>query len=468
MASMDERAHVVVAGGGLSGMAAALACVDGGARVTLLEARPRLGGATFSFRREGLTVDNGQHVFLRCCTEYRTFLRRIDAERLTTLQPSLRIPVVEPGGRLGLLRRDPLPAPLHLARALASYPFLSLMARLRAMRTALALSRLDPADPALDERTFGSWLEERGESPRAVEALWNLIALPTLNLPAGAASLALAVKVFRTGLLDRAEAADVGYAVAPLSKVHAGAGRRAMERSGVRVLTRTAVRRVRPSEAGPLRIEADGAAMDANAVIVALPHDRAQDVIPAGTTEQRVDALGFAPIVNVHVVYDRTVMDAPFVAGLGTPVQWAFDRTASSGLDGGQYLAVSVSGAEREISERSEDLRKRFLSSLAELLPRARGATVERFFVTREPHATFRQAPGTANLRPGPRTRVRGLILAGAWTDTGWPATMEGAVRSGIAAASEALSICRKTAPGSGGARDRVRRTGVVVSEVPA
>ena len=131
----------------------------------------------------------------------------------------------------------------------------------------------------------------------------------------------------------------------------------------------------------------------------------------------------------------------PFAAGLGTPVQWVFDRTGPSGLRRGQYLAVSLSGADREIEERTEVLRERFLPALAEMFPRAADAVVERFFVTREHHATFRQAPGTAALRPGPRTDVRGLFLAGAWTATGWPATMEGAVRSGLAAARAVLGV---------------------------
>ena len=133
------------------------------------------------------------------------------------------------------------------------------------------------------------------------------------------------------------------------------------------------------------------------------------------------------------------------MAGIGTPVQWVFDRTRTSGLGSGQYLVVSISGADAEVGERTEDLRARFLPALAELFPPARRAVVDRFFVTREHAATFRQAPGTWRLRPGPRTAVPGLFLAGAWTDTGWPATMEGAVRSGLAAAREALISVGRT-----------------------
>jgi uncharacterized protein with NAD-binding domain and iron-sulfur cluster len=181
--------------------------------------------------------------------------------------------------------------------------------------------------------------------------------------------------------------------------------------------------------------------VEADAVVVAVPHDRTADVLPAGSLPNpgALGGLGASPIVNVHVVYDRRVMDLPFAAGVGTPVQWVFDRTQASGLERGQYLAISISGADREIDERTEDLRRRFVPALAALFPRARDASVQRFFVTREHAATFRQAPGTRALRPTAGTLIPGLFLAGAWTATGWPATMEGAVRSGLTAAREVL-----------------------------
>ena len=441
--------RVVVVGGGLAGMATALACADGGATVTLLEARPRLGGATFSFRREGLRVDNGQHVFLRCCTAYRSFLDRIGAAGATVLQDRMAIPVLAPGGRIGWLRRTGLPAPLHLGRALVRYPFIHGVDRARVIRAALALGRLDPENPDLDGRTFGSWLSEHHQSNEAVDALWNLIALPTLNLPADQASLALAAKVFRTGLLSERDAADIGYARAPLSEVHAEPAARSLQAAGVSVYVHTPVRAITGGGADPdpvdgvrrFEVNTSAGPVEADAVVVAVPHDRTDALLPAGSLPhpEALGGLGASPIVNVHVVYDRRVMDLPFAAGVGTPVQWVFDRTDASGLERGQYLAISISGADREIDERTEDLRRRFIPALASLFPRAQGASVERFFVTREHAATFRQAPGTRSLRPPAGTLIPGLFLAGAWTDTGWPATMEGAVRSGLTAAREAL-----------------------------
>jgi predicted NAD/FAD-dependent oxidoreductase len=181
----------------------------------------------------------------------------------------------------------------------------------------------------------------------------------------------------------------------------------------------------------------------ADDVILAVPAAAAARLIPRGAAPTLIDcaALGTSPIINVHVVLDRPVLDGPFVAGVGTPIQWVFDRTGQSGFTGpGQYLAVSVSAADAYIGSPVAEIRRRMLPDLIALLPRMRDAVVVDFFVTRERDATFRPTPGSTAVRPGAITRAPGLFLAGAWTDTGWPATMEGAVRSGVAAATALLA----------------------------
>ena len=178
-------------------------------------------------------------------------------------------------------------------------------------------------------------------------------------------------------------------------------------------------------------------------MIVALPHRRAAELLPdaLGDLAARLRKLESTPIVNLHVIYDRPVCELDFAASVETPVQYLFDRSSAVGLERGRYLAVSLSGAEREMEMNVERLRAEYLPALAELLPRARGARVERFLVSREHAATFRAAPGSAALRPSTETALPGLLLAGAFTDTGWPATLEGAVRSGHAAAASALAL---------------------------
>jgi squalene-associated FAD-dependent desaturase len=427
----------VVVGGGLAGISAALTCADGGAEVTLLEARSWLGGATFSVDRDGLVLDNGQHVFLRCCTAYRDFLDRLGVSSDVTLQPRLDIAVLMPGGKVSRLRRDGLPAPFQLARSILRFGPLRVRDRLRLGPAILALRRLRLDDAALDETTFGTWLAEHGQSSEAIAALWDLITLPTVNLPAAEASLALAAKVFKTGLLEEADAADVGYSLVPLRQLHGAAGARALDAAGVETHVRAKV----TSVGAHGRVAWRGGSAEADAVIVAVPHEEAVELLPAATLPAPIDPrrLGSSPIVNLHVVYDRRVSEHAFAAGAGSPVQWVFDRTESTGLEHGQCLAVSLSGAARYADRSVDELRAEFVPALAELFSAARNAEVASFFVTREPRATFRGVPGTAAHRPGPRTLLPGVFLAGAWTDTGWPATMEGAVRSGVAAARAAL-----------------------------
>ena len=444
----DHRGEktAVVIGGGLAGITAALSLADAGVRVTLLEGRPRLGGLAFSFRRDGLTVDNGQHVYLRCCTAYRWFLDRIDGAALAPVQARLDVPVVDlakpAGRRLGRLRRDALPVPLHLGRSLATYPHLSLTERARVGRAALALKALDLADPALDAQDFGSWLAAHGQSERAVEALWDLVGVATLNAVAGDSSLGLAAMVFKTGLLSDPGAADIGWARVPLGELHDTLARKALDSAGVRTEVRTRVTSLRHLENGRWSVSVPGETLDADAVVLAVAQREAHDLLPAGALDapERLLEIGTAPILNVHVVYDRKVLNTPFLTALGSPVQWVFDRTEASGLGGdGQYLALSQSAAHDEIDEPVASLRERYLPELERLLPRARGAGVRDFFVTRERTATFAPTPGVGRLRPGARTRSPGLYLAGSWTATGWPATMESAVRSGVGAAGAAL-----------------------------
>ena len=460
MSVTDERPRVVVVGGGLAGLAAGIEAADRGAAVTLLERRPRLGGATWSFERHGVSYDNGQHVFMRCCTEYMAFLERIGSSGGVFMQRRLDVPVLAPGGRTGSIRRTPGPAPLHLGPALLTYPHLGLRQRLAVLRAGLALRRLDPSDPALDDTAFGDWLSDHGQDEAAVETFWNLIVLPTVNVTAADASLKLAAKVFVTGLLTEAAAADIGWATAPLSRLHGDAARRALEATGGEVRTRAAVAAVAPAadgSQGRLEVRADGEAVKADSVVVAVPHDAVGSLLPPGTVDgqDRLASLGTSPIVNVHLVYDRPVTRHRMAAGIGTDVQYFFDRTEGAGLDDGrQCLSVSLSAAKYCIGTPAAELVAHFTAELTRLLPGTAGATVTESMVTREHSATFFGGPGTHGLRAGPECRLPGVYLAGAWTDTGWPATMEGAVRSGAEAGRLAAGHARRSQDGPAPVRD--------------
>src|ERR1700722_3033956 len=251
--------RVIVLGGGLAGITAALDCAEAGARVTLFEVRPRLGGAAYSFEREGLLLDNGQHVFLRCCTAYRGLLARLGSERRVMLQPRLEIPVLSPGHDQVVLRRNGLPAPLHLAGALLRYSHLTLTQRLSAARAALALGRLDLSNAS---GTLGEWLAAHGQDAASVSALWDLIVLPTLNLAAAEGALALGAFVLQTGLLRRNDAGDIGFHVRPLSETLGDPAARVLADAGVGVRLGVRVEAVER-----LRVRAGGAELEADAVV---------------------------------------------------------------------------------------------------------------------------------------------------------------------------------------------------------
>lgn len=416
--------------------------------MTLLEVRPRLGGAAYSFEREGLLLDNGQHVFLRCCTAYRSLLDRLGSADRVVLQSALRIPVLRPGHQPFVLRRSKLPAPLHLAGSLVRYPHIGASERLRAIRAARALAHLDSsAAQALedsDRATLGDWLGQRGQSASAIEMLWDLIALPTLNMRAQRASLALGAFVLKTGLLEENDAGDIGFHGRPLSEILGRPALKVLRQAGVEVRLSWRAERILEGDSG-FQVASNGFVLDADAVIVAVPHTRAATLLEdlLGPVAISYSELGASPIVNLHVVYDRKVCDVEFAAGVDTPVQYVFDRSDAVGLSDGQYLAVSLSAAEQEMDMSVEELRERYLPALAELFPAAGEAEVRMFALSREHAATFAATPGVGALRPGPRTDLEGLVLAGAWTDTGWPATLEGAVRSGHAAAHVALEALK-------------------------
>jgi squalene-associated FAD-dependent desaturase len=480
----DTRGSVLVIGGGLAGISAAIQLREAGAAVTLLESRAWLGGATCSFTRGDLVIDNGQHVFLRCCTSYRDLLARLGMAGSVALQDRFDVTVLTPG-RQARLRRSSLPAPLHMTGALARYGLLSPAERLKVGRAALALRFADPADPRLDGQRLGDWLGARWQGEQARRRLWDLFIISSLNIAGDDAATGLAAKVIKTALLESKDAADIGVPSIPLGELHGQAAARLLARLGadVRLSTKAvSIEPVAPGRPGGFRVRAlatgddadrrlgaaqtaPGAAADedddsapaaeggevltADAVVLAVPSWIAAKLAPpqlAGAAQWA--QLGISPIINVHVRYDRRVTRLPFAAGLDSPVQWVFDKTRSAGVDTGQYLAVSLSAADEYVDVPAGRLREQFLPALEQLFPAAKDASVLDFFVTRERRATFRQGPGSGRLRPAAGTAVPGLALAGAWTETGWPDTMEGAVRSGQNAAEHIITQLTALAPG--------------------
>jgi squalene-associated FAD-dependent desaturase len=437
---------VVVLGGGLAGMTAALRLAETGHTVTLVERRPYLGGRAYSFvdSETGAEVDNGQHVFLGCCTAYTQLLSDVGTLDRTFQQLRLRIEVRAPDGRRGVLSALPLPAPLHLLLSFLRYPHINWREKLRASLALLRIQReRDRHRPGLRAMSFADWLRANGQSSRAIANFWDLIILPSLNDSSENVSASVAFMLFQVALLQSAHGADVGYAKSGLSKVMGEPIATRLRELGVTLmLGRTAKHiNIEPGGRASGVALANGETVTADYYVSALPPEAMLTLLPKRWRDDPALAPAathtWSPIVNLHIWYDRPVADFDFLAFINSPVQWVFNRTRIGELQGrGDYLTVSLSGAWEHWSKTKDNLRELFLPELERLLPQAKGASVERFVVVKEQRGTFRSLPGAPENRLGARTPVANLVLAGDWTNTGWPATMESAVRSGNSAAS--------------------------------
>lgn len=449
---MTRPQTALVAGGGLAGLSAACDLADAGVRVTLLEKRPFLGGRAYSWTDEatGLEVDNGQHVYLGCCTEYIAFLERLGVRSATHLQKRLRVRVIDKVWGESVLRAAPLPAPLHLLSSLLRFKPLSPAEKILAALAFMQIKSLDrAAHPELDSISLEHWLRARRQSKHAIRSLWNLVIQPTLNDDISRVSADLGLMVFQEGFLRSTTGANVGWAKMGLSRLLEDATRRYIEARGGEVRLGTGLDRV-DVDGGTVRCAfVDGAEQNPGIYVLALSPDCLLETLPQSVREDRffsrAGRLGTSPIVNVHLWYDRPVWDGDFAAFLNTPLQWAFNKSRLWSQDGaGQYIDVSLSGARDFVDRPASEIVDLFRKEMDALFPVARGAQLTRALVVKQREATFAAAPGTAALRPSQRTPIPNLFLAGDWTDTGWPATMESAVRSGQMAAREALATASR------------------------
>jgi squalene-associated FAD-dependent desaturase len=443
--------RVVVIGGGLAGISAAIEVAERGLPVTLLESRPWLGGATWSFGRRGLTIDNGQHAFLRCFTAYQDLLTRLGVSHLADLQDRLDLTVLAAEGSQRI-RRNSWPAPLHLARMLAGYGLLSRGERLGVVPAVLAMWLNDLSRQR--HASVAEWLGRHGQGERARRQLWEVFLVPVLNAVSEQADLGTAAGVINAALLTSRDRADIGVPWVPLRDLHGRPAASLLARLGaeVRVSTRVAAVTSRrgggfsvrvdslTDESQPVRGssgEPDADEIHAAGVVLAVPAWSAADLVPP---ELSLDVSAWrkltpSPLISIHVMYDTRVTRLPFAVSGESALRWIADKTRSAGLHTGQYLAASIPAADKLVDAPSAAIREEFLPVLERLFPGAASARVEDFFVTRERSATFRPVPGSAAFRPDQMTKLPGFALAGAWTRTGWPDTVEGAVRSGRRAA---------------------------------
>jgi len=459
--------QVVVVGGGFAGLAAAVRLARAGARVTVLERRPFLGGRAYSFTdpATGDAIDNGPHVLMGAYTEALDFLAEIGAGAKLAVQPRLRVSLADPVLGTGAVAAPALPGPLQGPAALLRYALLSRADRVRLLIGAVRLAAGGPE--RLRHRTVAEALAAVGQSPAACARFWHPLAVATLNEAPAVAAAAPFVAVLRRGFFAGARAARFAFPRVPLSELYTADARRLVERRGGSVRTGAAVATL--ALAGDRAVGVglrDGTRIVADAVILALPCAALRRLLPAALAERppfaALGTVGTSPIVSVHLWIDRAVgWGSPFLGLLGGRAQWLCDCGPTAA--GGHRLASVTSGARFWDDAPDDAIVREVWAEARAVLPALRPAAVRRALVVRERHATISLTPAADAVRPPVTTPVSNLFLAGDWVRTGLPATIEGAVLAGREAARLALVAARRASPGTG-ARGARSESGAALS----
>lgn len=416
--------RAIVMGGGLAGLSAAAALGEAGWEVDLFEARPFLGGRATSYPSpEGEIIDNCQHILLRCCVNLLDFYRRLGVE--DRIHWAREFFFLEPGGRTSTLRRGLLPAPLHFTEAFLRATWLSLGEKAALGRALLALQSERKTRRDLDSITMAQWLSEKRQPPRLVERFWRQILVSAINEELDRMAASHGFQVFWLGFLAASDSYEMGVPAVPLGQLYSsGVWARWPQ---VRLHLRQPVEAILREGAAVAGIQAGGVQHEADAYISALSFEKLQPLVP----DLPVDwpAFSHSPITGIHLWFDRAVTGLPHGTLLDRTLQWFFNKRD------GRYLQLVVSASRSLVEMPRQAVIDLALAELAEFLPDVREAKLERAHVVKEIRATFSAAPGLEHRRPESRTSIRGLYLAGDWTRSGWPSTMEGAVRSGHLAA---------------------------------
>lgn len=488
---MSESSCVAIVGGGLAGLAAAVGLAENGLPVTLLESRPRLGGRASSIvdRTTGETIDNCQHVTMGCCTNFAHFCRTTGLDRFVRTEPVLYF--VGPDGRTHEFAANGWPAPLHLAKAFRNLGYLTFRDRLAIARglRSLALKRRT----ATDSRSFAEWLRDHRQTPAAVEFFWHVVLVSALSESLDRIDVGHARKVFVDGFLANRQGWQVQIPTVPLDVLYGAELIEWLQRRGVTVRLQTGVERVVSEHDRIVTVELrSGERIAADDCILAVPHSVAPSLLPPGLidhpTLSRMQQLETSPIASVHLWFDRPITELPHAVFVGRLCQWVFRRSpplagrgpaadgegqhppsnalqadpaavpsiaaqwcavdpsqpstrtpAPSAAPNASYYQAVISASRSLDGVPAEGIVARVVDELCEVWPAAQKARLIHGRVITERRAVFAPVPGVDRLRPPQQTPIANLQLAGDWTRTGWPATMEGAVRSGFLAAENVL-----------------------------
>ena len=441
--SSAQNSRVAVVGGGLAGLATGCALASSGFRVTLFERRPYLGGRASSYQHPGTgeVVDNCQHVLLGCCTNLIKFYERLGVEN--KIRWYERLTFLEPGGRASAIEPSKLPAPFHNAPAFLRASCLNFSDKLS---VAAAMTFLAPAKPRDNGESFLTWLHRLGQTKQAIERFWRPILVSALNEELDRMSVPYAAQVVRESFLKSAAAGRMGVPSVPLTDLYGVAGGYISARGG-EIRFRCNVESFSP-ESDKVNLLVSGDEMNFDYVVFAVPFDVLSRILPqTPNTESLRRVLArfeTSPITGIHLWFDRQITDLDHAVLLDRTIQWMFHKSKLLGRSengNGSYVELVVSSSKTLIEKSREQIIDLALAELREFFPAARDAKVVKSTVIKEVHATYSPQPGVDTFRPHTETVWPRVFLAGDWTATGWPATMEGAVRSGCMAAESVARV---------------------------
>jgi squalene-associated FAD-dependent desaturase len=416
---------VLVVGGGLAGLSAAAALAGQGFQVDLYEARGFLGGRATSYpvspsEADSEVIDNCQHVLLRCCVNLLDFYGRLGVRDRVRFSGEFHF--IEPGGRVSTLRRGPLPAPLHFADSMLGLRFLSMADKLAITRGMTALLQERDTRQDLDRISMLDWLREKRQTRGAITRFWRQVLVSAVNEELDRMAAIHGFQVFWQGFLVRSDSYEMGVPAVPLAELYSPEIWRRFDQVSIHL--RCPVETIKANSGVKL---ADGSVGTADFYIVCLPPERLGSVAPGLGID--TNWIEYSPITGIHLWFDRQITHLPHATLLDRTLQWMFNKKD------GRYLQLVVSASRDLIGASKPDVIALALRELAEFFPAVKQARLERSHVVKELRATFSARPGVEKLRPGAVTSSANLFLAGDWTRSGWPPTMEGAVRSGYLAA---------------------------------
>ena len=446
----NNNITITIIGGGLSGISAAIKLVQKGFKITLIEKRPYLGGRTFSFTDNNTNdqVDNGQHLFMGCFKNYIELLKSLSVYNKVYSQKSLKTEILAKG-KIGILKSVPYLGKFHMLPSLFTYPHLNFKDKLRLIYGMIKadLINLDNNNAVkLDNLTFKKWLKKNYQNENTIKNIWNLIILPTLNDDISNVSAYMGLMVIKNSILAKPKESSLGFSKTGLSQLLDIPAQNFINRHKGKIILNRTVKSLNFNNNKLENIKlTQGTIIKSDFYIFAIPFNELTNLLPENVFYEKdlkqISKLSFSPIIAIHLWFDRIIMDQKFLALLESPIQWVFNRNKieeKSNIQN-QHLCISISGASDLIKLSKKELIKLSLKEIKKYFPLANSSKLIQSIVIKHSNATIRHLPASYSYRPKNKTNINNLFLAGDWTKTGWPSTMEGAVKSGLDSTSELI-----------------------------